>query len=223
MTYNFPLEPDFVDGDNQPINYSITTQPKKPRLHRIDQYHIEDCLKLEIGHFGRHILNRANADRPEQEKTFFIQHGPISRAQVFYNIKEEHLEAYIDIRCQYRGLWLSQNLELGVQSAGFGARPFFICSCGYRCSVLFLHPQKQYSFVCRHCLGLNYELNGINKNTKHGKVTFLSIWLNKLIKREESIRHRAYGNNVTRRFQAFARRYCKWQNLVEANKELINS
>lgn len=222
MIYDFPLEPEKIEEEEQ-IDYSFTPKLKKPRLHRTDQDHIEDCLRLKIGNFGRHILSRANADNPESEKMFYIQHGPLSKAQVFYRIREENLDTHLEIRCQYRGLWLTQYIELNCSSAWFGPRPYFACACGRRCSTLFLHPQRPYSFVCRRCLDLNYQLNGINKHTERGKVTYLSIMLNKLMIREESIRHRHYNNHVTKRLQAFARRYCKWQNLLEINKELINS
>ncbi len=225
MTYDFPLEPDLIDFDKQPNIFTdglITKEPRK-RIPRMNQYYVEDCIKISVGNFGRHILQRANPDKSEPEKVFVAKNGSLARIQVFYTLGEENLTAYLKIRCEFRGLPINQYIELDCSSAHFGLRPFLSCACGKRCSNLYLHPEKGYGFVCLRCLNLNYELNGINKKTEWGKIAFWGIMMNKMAKYGESVKRPYYNNHETKRLQSYAKRYCKFKNFVEANKVLTNS
>jgi hypothetical protein len=96
-----------------------------------------------------------------------------------------------------------QRFLLSEQELTFGAKNYFVCTCGCRTTSLYL---KDGVFACRNCHGLQYASSSINKNTKHGKYIFQQSQLNRIMDVRESVDRIFYRSQ-------FSKRYKYWLNL----------
>lgn len=199
--YNFPLEPDYID--------ETSTDYRNPHP-KLERFNVEDCYRLTTGHFGRHLMHRAETPETEPERSFFVHRG-LSKAEVFYRFfKKDALTFGLSIRCHAGERWLAQNIELDYSFVNYGMRPFMLCRCGYRASTLYLRPDKYFGFLCRSCANIVYEVRTLNKNSKNIRFSYLANRMRKLMTMEDLLRRPVYNNVGTRRFRSFVAAHQKW-------------
>ncbi len=196
----------------------------------------EDCFKISISDFGKKLLRPINSDELNnfdllynkennllkgKQGHFTIQNG-IETLHIFYNVDPNRIPKILNIRfSRIEGGFdgISQNIELGEDYAQYGFRPYFTCSCGKLCTVLYKVPAKSI-FKCISCSNIIYESQKLNKKTMSG-LFYHTHRLLKLVKMEEKTPRTFYNGKYTIKRQRLMEKYKMWQQGV--TKEMLES
>jgi hypothetical protein len=176
-----------------------------PTNQKIEKHLVEDCYKLKLAHFPKGFLYFKEIKQGEM----VIMNG-LSYIKTQYYIKPCADAPQIVINFKRNNLSLSQCIKLESQAIHFGLRPYFLCSCGSRCNILYLRFHG-FKFLCRKCNHLTYELcSTINRKARHGELFYhFNRWL-KILDMEKQIKRLDYGNKLTRKARELVHAIDKW-------------
>ena len=176
---------------------------KKPKINK---YLVEDCYKLKLAHFPRGFLHFKEIRRGEM-----VLIRGLSYIKIGYHIKSCADVPQIIINFKRNNLSLSQCIKLESQVIHFGLRPYFFCSCGRRCNVLYLRF-RGFKFLCRRCNNLTYTLCAtINRKTRNGELFYRFNRLQKICDMETRVKRIDYNNKFTRKAKGLMNAVKKWQ------------
>lgn len=181
---------------------------------------VEDCYRLTISHFGRHLLPRAEKAGSEADKNFVIFHG-MSKIEISYRFFKNGEEIGLNMHCKTGTNFFSQAITLDYSFGHYAPRPILLCGCGHRAVTLYLPVGKIDGFACRSCLALKYEATTINKTTKNGLLWYLAARSRKLANDELNIRRWSYGGGLTKQGRNFARQAGRWNTAYEALEKVV--
>lgn len=178
------------------------TKPSKRRL-------VEDAIKLRLSDFGRGLLHPVWHQGAEKKGVVNIEGGKGS-IKVSYEVKldhdgrpELHLSFNTRPNDQYR--MSGQVIDLAVEMATFGVRPYFQCKCGHKANVMYLASDCNH-FRCRTCSNLIYESQLVNKHTLGGFKYSIHKYI-KLADSREQIKREFYRGHYTKKMRTFFKRY----------------
>jgi hypothetical protein len=83
-------------------------------------------------------------------------------------------------------LTFNQTVELTKMKITFGVRRYFLCTCGRKVNSLYF---KNYTFKCRYCHNLIYEIKGLRK----GSAAYMLNRNNKINAASHLVRRITYG------------------------------
>ena len=169
------------------------------------KYLVEDCYKLKLAHFPRGFLHFKEVKKGE----LILTQG-LSYIKIGYHIKPCADMPQIAINFKRNNLSLSQCIKLESQIIHFGLRPYFFCSCGCKCNILYLRF-RGFKFLCRRCNNLTYILcTTINRKTRNGELFYRFNRLQKIYDMEMQVKRIDYDNKLTRKAKGLMNAVKKW-------------
>lgn len=195
----------------------------------------EDCFKLRLSDFGKKLLYPVGTENMDsydllcakenktlrgKEGYFTVRNGS-DALRVFYNIDPNRIPKFLKIKFQNEKIdygVAEQNIEIEEDIITFGIRPFFTCTCGKFCTVLY-KPERENIFKCRFCHNITYESQRLNKRTLQG-VLYYASRLIKLAERRERIKRMFYGGGLSRKGRRFTELYNQWSGQISTEARI---
>jgi hypothetical protein len=186
---------DFPDGLPEEIMEIL--KPKKRRR----EYLVEDCFILCLSDLGKRLLHPSGNDGG-------LVVGKCGKVLLSNRFKDLPVQFSVDhglgdkvilnISCKHRNSLLNQAITLQTGKAPYGIRPYLVCYCGYQGNKLYL-SNKEYSFLCRRCAGLYYDVTSINRKSPLGRLKY-QLWKKFKIENQKArVTRVSYMGKFTRR------------------------
>jgi len=176
---------------------------------------VEDCWILGISDLGKGLLHRPGEQKWEEayakplettteeysvpgksgETSLFDRWGKELKLNFNIDLGEPPI---VNLSFLFRNSWHTQTIHLDELPLGYGIRPFFLCSCGYRAGKLYLGP-NEYSFKCRTCARLYYESTSINPSSLVGAMGYRLHRIFKADILKTKVKRITYRGRYTRR------------------------
>lgn len=155
----------------------------KQKPQRIRKTLICDCYALDLYLIPRAV---ALAELAEGEEHFTIITKSFSLAFLYVSAEATN-ENKVRVRVvTLEKLTFNQTVELTKMKITFGVRRYFKCTCGRKVNSLYF---KNFTFKCRHCHNLIYEIKGLRK----GSPAYMLNRNNKIDAASHQVRHITYG------------------------------
>jgi hypothetical protein len=172
----------------------------KPKKHR-REFLVEDCFILSLSDLGKGLLRPAANDDG-------LVVGKCGRVLLTNRFKELPVEfsvqlysgnqVQLNVSCKHRNSVLNQAIKLQTNHVPYGLRPYLVCNCGYRGNKLYL-SSREYSFLCRRCAGLYYDVTSINRKSPLGRLKY-QLWKKFKIENQKArVTRVSYMGKFTRR------------------------
>lgn len=187
-------EKNFDNLDNETVD---------KRTDSSKHYYVENCFQLSSGSFGRGFMR---PDTPKQGMTKACSEFgflPI-KFKIILSPRPQILIEY-----DARGYEHAQTIILDTVPTKYGQKPYLFCSCGHR-GKLYLRPGV-YSFSCRSCLNLGFELSYVGRHTMLGPVAYYLIQHRKSQILRRKVKRDIYNGKATRKFMSLLRKTSKLQ------------
>ena len=163
------------------------------KLKSTRKYLVEECYKLKLAHFPIGFLHFK-----EIRRGGMVLIRGLSYIKINYHIKSYTDVPQIAINFKRNNLSLSQCIKFESQEIHFGIRPYFFCSCGRRCNILYLHFNG-FKFLCRRCNRLTYYLCTINRKAHNGELFYRFDRILKIHDMAGQIKRLNYNHKPTRK------------------------